>query len=158
LLATCLVGLPMWGTAVGGGPLPRPGSRDGAAIDPSSVRLLHEKWVREQLGLSAEQMVEIGRRLAMTLDPDQEDLIRMILRQYRVDRDRLRDLEDPNFDDDEEGSRYERPRLRAMAREFPVRAVAMIDRVLTREQRAALGTQGGPTDPEALVESLTASQ
>jgi hypothetical protein len=158
VLATCLVGLPIWQTGVGGGPLPRPGCRGGAAIDPSSLRLLRTKWAREQLGLSAEQIVEIGRRLAMTLDPDQEDLIRMILGQYRVDRVRLRDLEDPEFDDDEEGPQYERPRLRAMAIEFPVRAAAMIDRVLTPEQRAALGAQGGPTDPEALVESLTAFQ
>jgi hypothetical protein len=120
--------------------------------------LLREERVREQLRLSAEQSVKIERYLAVTLEPDQEDLIRMIIGQYRVDRVRLHDLEDPDFDDDEEGPNYERPRLRAMAGEFPVRATAMIDRVLAPEQRAALGAQSGPRDPEALVERLTAFQ
>jgi hypothetical protein len=68
-------------------------------------------------------MAEIEHRLVLTLDPDQEDLIRMILGQYHADRGRLRDLEDPNFDDDEEGRRYERPRLRAMAEGLRSRAV-----------------------------------
>jgi hypothetical protein len=110
---------------------------------------------QEQLGMSADQKVEIGRRLALTLDPDQEDLIRMILGQYHADRDRLRDIENPNFDDDEEGPQYERPRLRAMGDEFRERAAAMVDRVLTPGQRAALGPRPCPSDPEALIKNLS---
>jgi hypothetical protein len=160
LLATWLVGLPIWWTAAGGRPSPRPGCHveADAAIDRSCLCLLRDKVVQEQLGLSAGQKVEIGRRLALTLDPDQEDLVRMILGQYHADRDRLRDLEDPDFEDDEEGPQYERPRLRAMAEEFPSRTAAMVNRVLAPEQRAALGVRRGPTDPDTLVKSLKALQ
>ena len=98
LLAICLVGLPIRWTAVGEGPSPLSGlSRKGQCRNRShrSLDLLREKGVQDQLGLSTEQKVEIGHRLALTLDPDQEDLIRMILGQYHADGNRLRDLEDP---------------------------------------------------------------
>ena len=159
LLATWLVGLPILWTAVGGGPAPRLDCRDetDAEIDLSFLRLLHEKGVPEQLGLSAGQKVEIGHLLALTLDHDQEDLIHMILGQYHADRGRLRELEDPDFDDDEEGPQYERPRLMAMAEVFGSRAAAMVDRVLAPEQRAALGARR-PTEPEVLVKRLTTLQ
>jgi hypothetical protein len=159
LLATWLVGLPILWMAVGGGPAPRPGCRDetNAEIDLTFLRLLREKGVQEQLGLSAGQKVEIGRRLALTLDNDQEDLIHMILGQYHADRGRLRELEDPDFEDDGEGPQYERPRLMAMAEEFGGRAAALVDRILAPEQRTALGARR-PTDPEVLVKSLTTLQ
>ena len=79
----------------------------------------------------------------------------MILSQYHADRNRLRDLEDPEFDDDDEDSRDEVTRLRSMARGFRERAVAMVDRVLTPGQRVALGPRPCPPDPEAMVENLT---
>jgi hypothetical protein len=66
-------------TAVGGGPTPLTGCREqtGSAIDHRSLTLLREKAVQERLGLVAEQKVEVGRLLALTLDSDQEDLIRI---------------------------------------------------------------------------------
>jgi hypothetical protein len=160
LLATSLVGLSLLWTAVGEGPSPCPSCRDGTDAEPDLSFLcpLREKGVQEQLGLSAGQKVEIGRRLALTLDPDQEDLIRMIVGQYYADLGKLRDLEDPEFNEDEEGAQDERPRLKAMAGEFPRRTAAMVNRVLALEQRAALGARRGPADPDALVKSLTALQ
>jgi hypothetical protein len=129
-----------------------------AAIDLRSIDVLRDRAVHEKLGLSNDQRVEIGRRLALTLDRDQRDLLQMILGQYHADRNRLRELEDPTFDDDEEGTSYELPRLRAMVGEFPGRAAAMVDRVLTPEQRAALGPRLVAADPEEMFKSLLALQ
>jgi hypothetical protein len=156
LIAICLVSPLIPWAAVGGGPAPRAGSREqaDAAIDHRSLPLLRDQGVQEQLGLDAEQNVAIGRILALTLDPDQEDLIRMILCQFHADRDRLHDLEDPEFDDDEE-RRDEMTRLKLMAGGFRDRTAAMVDRVLTPGQRAALGPRPCPPDPDALFKSLS---
>jgi hypothetical protein len=127
-----------------------------AAADLRDLDLLRNRAVQERLGLSEDRKAEIGRRLELTLDPEQGDLIQMILRQYHADRDRLRELEDPSFADDGEAEEYELPEVRAMAGEFPGRAMAMIDRVLTPGQRAALGTRSRRRDPDALLREVEA--
>jgi hypothetical protein len=160
LLGMLLVGLPTCWTALSGSPSLRPGYliESVAAIDLRSIDVLRDRAVQEKLGLSADQRAEIGRRLALTLDPDQRDLLQMILGQYHADSNRLRELEDPTFEDDDEGASYELPRLRAMAGEFPDRAAAMVDRILTSEQRAALGPRPVAPDPEAMLKGLLALQ
>jgi hypothetical protein len=157
LIAIWLVSPLIRWAAVGGGPPPQAGrlAEADAAIDHRSLPLLRDKGVQERLGLGAAQKVEIGRRLALALDPDQEDLIRMILGQYHADRNRLRDLQDPDFDDDEEDWLDEVTRLKAMAGEFRGRTAAMVDRVLTPGQRAALGPRPCPSDPDALFKTLS---
>jgi hypothetical protein len=160
LLGILLIGLPTSWTALRGSPSLCPGCliEPVAAIDLRSIDVLRDRAVQEKLGLSDDQRVEVGRRLALTLDPDQRDLLQMILGQYHADRNRFCELEDPTFEDDEEGASYELPRLRAMADEFPDRAVAMVDRILTPEQRAALGPRPVALDPEAMLKGLLALQ
>jgi hypothetical protein len=128
--------------------------RTGVEGDLQLLGLLRDRKVQEKLGLSEIQEGEIRRRLDLALDADQDDLIEMILRQDRADRDRLRDLGDPAFDDDEEGRQDELPMLRAMADGLPGRSAAMIDRVLTPAQRTALGSRPRPDDLETLVRDL----
>jgi hypothetical protein len=160
LLGTSLVGLPTWRTALGGksflfaGRLIEP----EAAFDLQMVDALRNRTLREELDLSDEQRVEVGGRLALILDSDQRDLLQMILGQYHADRNRLRELEDPSFEDDGEGVSYELPRLRAMAGGFQSRAAAMVDQVLTAEQRAALGPRPAAPDPEAMFNALSVLQ
>jgi hypothetical protein len=149
----CTIG---WITVAGGLSLDAD-SRDraGAGIDPRSLDLLADKNVQERLGLSDDQRPEVERRLALCLNRDQDDLIRMILNQYHADRDRLRDLEHPGFDDDEDDLRDEMTRLRSMAGGFGDRAAAMVDRVLTPGQRAASGRRSCPSDLDALLQNLS---
>jgi hypothetical protein len=149
----------LWATA-DDGPSRCPASceRANAALDPGSLSLLREKGIQDRLGLSAGQKVEVGRRLALALDPDQEDLARMILSQYHDDRDRLSYLEHPDPDDDEEEAQDELDRVRRIAGGFPARSAAMLDRVLTPGQRGALGPRPAPPDPEATFEDLMALQ
>jgi hypothetical protein len=160
LLGIVLVGLPPCWTALSGSPSLCPVRliEPGAAIDLRSIDALRDPAAQEKLGLSDDQRVEIGRRLALTLDPDQRDLLQMILGQYHADRNRLCELEDPTFEDDEEGASYELPRLRAMAGEFSDRAAAMVDRILTPGQRAAISTRPRPIDPGALSRELAVLQ
>ncbi|GAC1474784.1 MAG: hypothetical protein NVSMB9_25820 [Isosphaeraceae bacterium] len=103
------------------------------------------------------QKVVIGRLLGLTLDPDQADLIRMIHGQYLADRARLHDLDDPDSDDDEE-TRDERLRLKEMRGGFQTKATAMINRVLTPAQRAALSSRPSPSDSGAMFERLSTLQ
>jgi hypothetical protein len=158
LLGTSLVGLPTWRSALGGktsfcaGRLIEP----EAAIDLQMIDAFRDRTLQEKLDLSDEQRAEVGGRLALILDSDQRDLIQMILGQYHADENRLRELEDPSFEDDGEGVSYEIPRLRAMAGGFQRRAAAMVDQVLTAEQRAALGPR--PAAPEAMFKALSALQ
>ncbi len=156
LIALSLLSLPTRWTSLDRGPSLHAGCDIEPAADLPALDLLRDRAVQERLGLSDDQKAAIGRRLALILDPEQRDLIEMILRQYHADRNRLRELEDPSFADDGEAEQYEIPRLRAMAGEFPDRATAMIDRVLTPGQRAALSRRSRTRDPEALLRELEA--
>jgi hypothetical protein len=149
----------LWAAADDGlSPCPRSCERANAALDLRSIDLLREKGVQDRLGLSAGQKVEVGHRLALALDPDQEDLVRMILCQYHDDRDRLSYLENPDPDDDEPEAQEELAQVRRIAGGFPARSAAMLDRVLTPGQRAALGPRPSPPDPEATFADLMALQ
>src|SRR5437764_1069762 len=91
LIAIALVSPPVRWATFDAPASPRPGGREPApaAIEGRSLSLLREARVQDRLGLTVRQKVEIGRHLELALDPDQEDLVRLILAQYRADRDRL---------------------------------------------------------------------
>jgi hypothetical protein len=155
-----LIGFTIWWTILVGGPSPCADGcdREGTGIDLGSLDLLGDKRVQEKLDLSDDQRYEVTRRLALCLNADQKDLIQMILGQYHADQSRLGDLEDPLFDDDEEGMWDERNRLQAMAGGFETKATTLIDRVLTPVQRDALGPQRTQLSLEDLSRNLTALQ
>jgi hypothetical protein len=158
LLGTSLVGLPTWWTALGGKSslCACRHVEPEAAIDLHMIDALRDRALQNELDLSDEQRVEVAGRLALILDSDQRDLLQMILGQYHADGNRLRELEDPSFEDDEEGASYELHRLRAMAEGFRSRAAAMVDHVLTAEQQTALGPRPDAPDPDAMFKGLSA--
>jgi hypothetical protein len=117
-------------------------------VDPRSFPILRQKGLQERLGLGEEEKIEVGRPLALTLDPDQEDLFRMFANQNHADRDRLRELEDPAFDDDPVDWSDGMTRFRSIAARFEDKAAPTLDHVLTPGQRAALFRRPSRFDPD----------